>query len=77
MPRRDGTGPLGEGPMTGGGRGNCADNASGGFYGRGGGRGIYCRRRSTVNYSEASLKSEKSNLEARLAEINKRLDEKN
>jgi hypothetical protein len=62
--------------MTGGGRGNCADNISGGFYGRGGGRGINCKRRSTFEYSEAGLKAEKNNLEARLAEVNKRLNEK-
>jgi hypothetical protein len=39
MPARDGTGPLGRGPLTGRGLGNCADNGfSGnnfGFYRRG------------------------------------------
>lgn len=39
MPGFDGTGPRGEGPMTGGGRGNCNPNykgtRSGGFYGAG------------------------------------------
>ena len=48
MPGFDGTGPMGQGPMTGGGRGYCAMpvNIAGGrpfgkgaFYGRGGGRG--------------------------------------
>ena len=48
MPGFDGTGPRGEGPMTGGGRGYCVVdlNAAGvrpgagrGFFGRGGGRG--------------------------------------
>lgn len=48
MPGFDGTGPIGQGPMTGGGRGYCAVNLSGsgvrpiggrGFYRRGGGRG--------------------------------------
>ncbi len=48
MPGFDGTGPMGQGAMTGGGRGYCAValNSTGarpvsgrGFYGRGGGRG--------------------------------------
>jgi len=48
MPRFDGTGPMGQGSMTGGGRGYCAVNLSGmgarrfagrGFSGRGGGSG--------------------------------------
>jgi len=48
MPGFDGTGPRGQGAMTGGGRGYCAVelNSTGvrpmsgcGFYGRGGGRG--------------------------------------
>ena len=37
MPGRDGTGPLGQGPLTGGRRGFCAGGAP--FPGRGGGRG--------------------------------------
>ena len=37
MPGRDGTGPMGYGPMTGGRRGFCGDAAS--SPGRGGGRG--------------------------------------
>ncbi len=48
MPGFDGTGPMGRGAMTGGGRGFCAVNAvnvedvriSGGFYGRGRCRGM-------------------------------------
>jgi len=45
MPRFDGTGPMGQGAMTGGGRGYCAVNVGGqgtypvagrGFFGRGG-----------------------------------------
>jgi len=47
MPGFDGTGPRGQGPMTGGGRGYCAvplaegatPFARGGFYNRGSGRG--------------------------------------
>jgi Family of unknown function (DUF5320) len=37
MPGRDGTGPMGYGPMTGGRRGDCAGAAP--FPRRGGGRG--------------------------------------
>ncbi|BCW99491.1 MAG: hypothetical protein KatS3mg024_2318 [Armatimonadota bacterium] len=46
MPFRDGTGPLGEGPMTGRGLGPCSGNpvpfvpGRGGFFGRGRGRGV-------------------------------------
>jgi len=48
MPGFDGTGPMGQGPMTGKGRGYCAVPLTGagrpfvrrGFYGRGGGRGF-------------------------------------
>ena len=48
MPGLDGTGPMGQGPMTGGGRGYCAVPLTGAgrlsgrrsFYGRGGGRGF-------------------------------------
>lgn len=45
MPGYDGTGPAGQGPMTGGGRGFCTGFMTGprpaftGFFGRGGGRG--------------------------------------
>jgi len=40
MPFGDGTGPLGQGPMTGRGLGYCAGNGTPGrFYGRGFGRG--------------------------------------
>lgn len=34
MPRGDGTGPLGQGPMTGRGVGYCASNAAAGFASR-------------------------------------------
>ena len=49
MPRFDGTGPMGQGAMTGGGRGYCAVTVNGagvrqgnsrGSFGRGGGRGF-------------------------------------
>lgn len=42
MPGRDGTGPTGQGAMTGGGFGPCGSGrgASRGFFGRGSGRGM-------------------------------------
>lgn len=55
MPRGDGTGPMGEGPMTGGGRGFCnvtSDNNPKSYprYGLGLGRGRgYGRRFFTQN----------------------------
>ena len=41
MPGRDGTGPMGQGPKTGLGRGNCNDAniSNGGWFGFGRGRG--------------------------------------
>ena len=46
MPGYDGRGPMGAGPMTGGGRGLCGPSGRGYDYGRGaglrrGGRGVY------------------------------------
>lgn len=38
MPAKDGTGPMGQGPMTGRGLGPCGDG-----YTRGRGRGYWCR----------------------------------
>jgi hypothetical protein len=44
MPAQDGTGPLGRGPLTGGGRGNCSGTAARGPVG-GFGRGRGYRNR--------------------------------
>ena len=43
MPGFDGTGPMGQGSMTGGGRGYCAVNLSGTSARRGAGRGFFAR----------------------------------
>jgi hypothetical protein len=43
MPRRDGTGPMGVGPMTGRGLGWCT-GVNAGWYGAGFGLGLACRR---------------------------------
>lgn len=45
MPGRNGTGPMGAGPMTGRGLGNCTGNQPGNFP-RNYGRGLGCRRGS-------------------------------
>lgn len=76
MPRFDGTGPIGQGAMTGGGRGYCG----GGGFGRGMGRGRGLRGRfgAIRNQSVVSpdnqqdlqfLKNEAALLKTRLSEI--------
>lgn len=86
MPRRDGTGPMGFGTMTGRELGFCAgDNA--GNYGRGYGLGLGCRRGSgrgfggnINNYQDSSktktelLEERKNLLQRQLEIINKQLD---
>lgn len=79
MPRRDGTGPMGRGAMTGRGLGRCT---SAGVYGRGRGfgpgTGYGCRRGFglvSVGFTEKELLMEqKELLESRLDEISKQLD---
>lgn len=87
MPGQDGTGPQGQGPMTGRGLGPCGQGLRRGFgrgfgrsFGRNFGRGIYFR----ANYPQVSLTEaeEKKILEAELKdmeedkkEIEKRLKE--
>lgn len=74
MPRKDGTGPLGQGALTGRGAGVCGTNTLRGGLGLGQGRGYNCRR---VNFADTASKEElvkqKEILEARLDEINKQL----
>ena len=81
MPRRDGTGPLGQGAMTGKGLGIC--NSANSAYGRGLGlgfglgRGYNCRRvvNTAVNLNNQDILTEqKAVLEARLEEINNQLN---
>jgi hypothetical protein len=72
MPRRNGTGPMGSGPMTGRGMGPCNNNqvnyARG--FGRGRGRGFGYNSAPTT---KEDLEQEKQFLEQRLEEINKEL----
>lgn len=77
MPRKDGTGPLGQGVMTGGGLGLCnADKIAPIGYGFGGGFGRgNCRRMILAGYnSKEALTQQKAALESRLDAINKQLD---
>ncbi|MDD3946884.1 MAG: DUF5320 domain-containing protein [Clostridia bacterium] len=80
MPGRDGTGPLGQGAMTGRGLGVCSGvnrPVYGRGFGMGFGRGYNCRR---VPYypvyadSKTNLEEQKAALEARLDEINRQLN---
>ena len=63
MPNRDGTGPSGQGPLTGRGLGPCGCGMRRGF-GRGYGRGFGFRRQVALTKEE-----EKKILEAELKEI--------
>lgn len=72
MPRRDGTGPNGYGPLTGRRMGNCSRGVG---YGAGYGMGF---GRNSQSYSETKpdLLKEKELLEQRLKDIDKKLEEK-
>ena len=70
MPGMDGTGPLGQGPMTGGGFGRCNPNADPAAYGgRGMGRGRGYRRYYRRNFNQAA-----DTTGAGTTELEKRLD---
>lgn len=74
MPRKDGTGPLGQGALTGRGAGVCVTKTLRGGIGLGQGRGYNCRRVDTVDkMSKEALMQQKTILEARLEDINKQL----
>ena len=79
MPRRDGTGPLGLGAMTGGCFGNCNSNNTRLGLGRGFGCGDGFRR-NMLSHPEASitqkdvLTEQKSFLENRLEIVNRQLE---
>ncbi|MBF7096985.1 DUF5320 domain-containing protein [Alkalibacter mobilis] len=87
MPRRDGTGPMGQGAMTGRGMGACTGVNSGfygagrGFGGRGMGLGLGCKRGfggffagQGYGLTEKEILSEQKNiLKSRLDAIDKQL----
>ena len=74
MPRRNGLGPQGMGPMTGRGMGFCGQKQP--YYGRGMGRG-YGRGfyGSNQQLSKDDLLSEKEMLEQRITAIKKELEQ--
>ncbi|NLY90837.1 MAG: DUF5320 domain-containing protein [Firmicutes bacterium] len=89
MPGRDGTGPLGAGPLTGGGFGWCADARGLGYgagCGVGFGRGFACRRGFggfgrgflaaplAVKDQKELLEKEKEFLQNRLQKIDQELE---
>jgi hypothetical protein len=71
MPRRDGTGPNGYGPLTGRRMGNC-NRRDGNRTGFGMGYG----RNLQSSYTKEDLLKEKELLEQRLKDIDKNLEEK-
>lgn len=78
MPRGDGTGPVGMGPLTGRGAGFCAGYANLGFgCGRGlrrnPGRPGYMRGAGAASTQEDALKEQAEALEAQLKEVKERL----
>lgn len=66
MPKFDGTGPLGQGPMTGRGMGLCGRGLG---YGRGFGRGFGFRRFISPKNELAALEDEERILEEELAAV--------
>lgn len=86
MPRGDGTGPMGIGPMTGRGAGFCSGFASPGYgYGFGAGRGfrqmfyatgLHGWSRLCTQFNEKEfLKNQSKILENQLRDINRHLAE--
>ncbi|HAE61249.1 MAG TPA: hypothetical protein DCG38_02780 [Eubacteriaceae bacterium] len=91
MPRRDGTGPMGQGVLTGRGLGSCETGASKRSIGAIGvglglGLGLGCRRGFKKNSgprynsmnqfeSKEELRKQKEVLEAKLKEINEALED--
>jgi len=70
MPNRNGTGPTGNGPMSGKGMGRC-----GGGRGAGNGQGLGLGRRGGFR-GQAAPEDETQTLKTRVAELEKRLNEK-
>ncbi len=85
MPRGDGTGPAGQGPMTGRGMGYCAGFNVPGFMNFGSGRGFGWRRRMPIQQQVVPVqqiqpqviteKQEKEMLEQELELIKQEMDE--
>ncbi|MDY0064437.1 MAG: DUF5320 domain-containing protein [Bacilli bacterium] len=73
MPRRDGTGPAGMGPMTGWGMGRCQGNRA--YSGRRGFRPLYTPEFNQNRYSKDDLAYQKKILEEELKQINEQLNQ--
>lgn len=73
MPRFDGTGPMGIGPLTGRGMGPCGGGMRRSMW-RGFGRGFGFGRRWTQKDEEGALKEEIEILEEELSEAKKDLE---
>lgn len=70
MPRFNGTGPKGQGPMSGRGLGPCGGGMGRGFGGRGGyGRGYGFRRFISPKNEMSALEDEEKVLEEELAAV--------
>lgn len=67
MPRLDGTGPMGRGPMTERGMGRCV------YYGFGQGRCLRYRQLQAIDDNSKDLNYIKDQLEAELSEIKERI----
>jgi len=72
MPRFDGTGPMGQGPMTGRGLGSCGGGMG---YGRGQGRGFGFRRFFSRKEEVKDLETYKEDLKAELKAVEEELRE--
>ena len=80
MARRDGTGPMGQGPMTGRGMGPCAEtNNYGAGLGRGGGRRMgmgrgFSPNQNTSKTQKELLQDQKDALKNQLKAIDEELE---
>jgi hypothetical protein len=75
MPRFDGTGPMGQGPMTGRGMGPCNTSMGRGF-GRGRGMRMFCPAMQPMTKEEEKkmLEAEIRYMEEYIKELKKRLE---
>jgi len=73
MPGFDGTGPLGQGAMTGRGMGRCNPAWNAGAIGRGLGRGMG-RGMAYAGFQDAGLQEEMETIKKKLAAIEEKLN---
>ena len=79
MPKLDGTGPMGQGPRTGRGMGNCPGGAGFGWgrgYGCGCGGGFFGRMFYTNKERDEMLKDREAMLESELKAVKEELAQK-